>query len=57
MITLIVKNYCHNCPEFEPDVYKDTLYVNGEDINMTNIKCIHRQRCESIIEFLKLEKR
>lgn len=61
MISLYVKNYCHDCPEFEPDVEKDTIY--SEDFLMerityieTNIYCKHKDRCASMIKFLKEEK-
>lgn len=62
MISLYVKNYCHNCPEFEPDVEKDTFYdedFSGPTMNThtkTDIYCKHRDRCASMIKFLKEEK-
>lgn len=56
MITLNVKNYCHNCPEFEPYADKNTLYSGDEKMHMTEIRCIHSERCKIIAEFLELEK-
>lgn len=61
MISLYVKNYCHNCPEFEPDVEKDTIYSENYLMEkrtthtQTYIYCKHKDRCESMIKFLKKE--
>ena len=60
MITLKVEDYCHNCPEFEPDVDKDTQEM--VEYNMANrserrqvfctttVTCQHRHRCAAIYE-------
>lgn len=58
MISLYVKDYCHNCPEFESDVEKNTIYsenvLTGTNIHtQTDIYCKHKDRCESMIKFLK----
>lgn len=62
MIQLIVADYCHSCPEFEPDVDRksDTLYA--EDLFMgtreymtlceTTIRCVHRDRCKGMTTYL-----
>ena len=58
MIKLVVDEYCHECPEFEPDVNKDkeelvefdfmarvekrTMFCN------TTVTCQHRDRCAAI---------
>lgn len=63
MISLYVKDYCHNCPEFEPDVEKDTIYSENYLMGkrtthtQTDIYCKHRDRCESMIKFLKEERK
>lgn len=59
MIRLYVQNYCHDCPEFDPDVEKDTIYsenyLMGERTTHTHtyIYCKHKDRCASMIKFLK----
>ena len=62
MIKLEVKGYCNNCTEFEPDVNKDTIttvspntfFCDGT-INRTIVRCKHRHRCESMVDFLHKE--
>jgi hypothetical protein len=65
MIELVVKEYCHSCLEFEPDVNKDPVTYYTEDLFLgereymtvcnTVIHCAHRHRCESMISQLKRE--
>lgn len=55
MISLRVKNYCSNCPEFEPDVKKNAYRFNPTDdpvYYMTDIYCEHKDRCESMLKYL-----
>ena len=62
MISLDVKDYCSNCPDFEPDVDKDiSKYKNFEGDEVltfvnTSISCKHKHKCECIKEFLENEK-
>ena len=58
MITLKVEEYCHNCPEFEPDVDKDKeemIEYNmmsrsevREVFCTTTVTCQHHHRCAAI---------
>lgn len=60
MIVLKVEEYCHNCPEFEPDVDKDkeemyeyNLMARSESRQVsctTTVTCQHRHRCAVIYE-------
>ena len=60
MIVLKVEDYCHNCPEFEPDVSKDEQeLVEFDMMNRcekrhvlcdTTVTCHHRYRCAAIYE-------
>lgn len=62
MITLKVEDYCHNCPEFEPDVDKNTTeYFESDSMSFmrrekrtvmceTTVTCEHRLRCAAIYE-------
>lgn len=60
MISLLVKDYCYDCPEFEADVEKLTL-VNSElsqyniekTVTQTHIGCKHAVRCAGMVEYLK----
>lgn len=56
MISLHIKSYCHNCPEFEPDVQKEIHYLEGTNIERyvkTDIYCEHRIRCKKMVDYLK----
>lgn len=60
MISLLVKDYCHDCPEFEADVEKLNFVTNDlcrydtENIlTNTHIGCKHRVRCAGMVEYLK----
>ena len=59
MIELRVKEYCHDCPDFEPKVGKNTLSFFNVDrletIERTNtvITCQYHGRCASQMEYLK----
>lgn len=60
MIKLEVENYCQSCPEFEPDVDRNTQRYFAEDFNPfayeprvytvcdTIVRCEHRVRCQCI---------
>lgn len=50
MIKLNVMDYCHNCPDFEPDVDK-SYYIDGCPITL--VRCEDRCRCEAMIEYLQ----
>lgn len=61
MITLDVKDYCHNCPGFEAEVISDStrLYAGGvEYCEASNkvVKCRYRKRCEAMMKYLEKEK-
>lgn len=57
MIKLIVDDYCHDCPEFEPTVetqsYEDFF---GDMIVNHEVKCKYAERCERIKEYLDNQK-
>lgn len=54
MINLIVENYCHNCPGFEPDVKKyEYESGSGDEINTTDIYCKHKVRCTFMVMYLE----
>ena len=65
MINLKVDSYCHNCPEFEADVKKESFvaddlddihnYVIERTITNTSVTCKHRTRCLGMVEYLKGE--
>lgn len=57
MIKLNVAGYCHNCPDFEPNVEKDILYAPCDEIHETTITCKHKTRCEIICDFLRNEEK
>ena len=60
MITLKVEEYCHNCPEFAPDVdrvheeYRDFDFETYTHIPKviceTTVACLHRHRCMAIYQ-------
>lgn len=64
VIKLDVDEWCKDCPEFEPDVEKDTetneyfdFYDRIGTIRMTRtdttITCKHRLRCQSMVDYLR----
>ena len=60
MIELKVKEYCHNCPDFEAKVtVQDTdLFAAGESESVgrfcnTTVSCSHAKRCEGIKRYLE----
>lgn len=56
MIELYVAEYCHNCPEFEPNGETLTVFEDYiENTIVTHVCCEHRHRCESIVNYLKGE--
>lgn len=65
MITLIVEPYCQNCPDFEPKVDKNitecytdnlaTMERHRYSFANTEIRCVHRDRCKAVKEYLALE--
>ena len=63
MIKLDVDEWCKDCPEFEPDVEKDTEIFECFDIDSycpvkkiitdTAVTCKHRLRCQSMVDYLR----
>lgn len=54
MIELRIADYCHNCPEFEPDIDK-YVFQGTEPIVKTTVTCEHHQRCESMLSYIKTQ--
>ena len=50
MIELRVEDYCHDCPDFEPDCCK--VYANGK-IERVMVRCAYANRCRRITERLE----
>lgn len=60
MIVLKVEDYCHNCPEFEPELEKDMREAIGIDITSrtetrevyckTTVTCVHCHRCAAVYQ-------
>lgn len=57
MIKLDVKDYCHSCMDFDPDVvpaHKEfTDWTNEIVLTDTVIRCKNRDRCEAIRRYLE----
>lgn len=62
MIALKIEEYCHNCPDFEPSVNKETFSNYDIDFCKTRyrtntlITCERRDRCKSHMEYLSEQK-
>ena len=50
MIELKVEDYCHDCPDFEPDCCK--VFANGK-IERIMVHCSYANRCRRITERLE----
>lgn len=57
MIRLAVWEYCHDCPEFEPDVDKLEVQKGYYMTRRTNVYCKHQERCLGIVNYLREELR
>lgn len=58
MIRLEVKDYCHNCPEFQPDVeHPHALRTGHGDVILSDtvIRCERTDICEIIYKRAKKE--
>lgn len=57
MIKLYTDEYCDDCPDFEPEVYKDTdcawHYDGSGPMVATEIYCKHRARCACVSKHLE----
>ena len=49
MIRLDVKDYCHNCRDFEPIADR----INSLNMSVTVVRCEFRDKCEVIEQYLK----
>lgn len=55
MIRLEVKDYCHDCVDFEADVEGPTKLYSVDDIvawTDTIVRCKHRNRCANIVKYV-----
>lgn len=63
MIKLSVADYCHNCPNFEPEVDKaeystfELDFLEDRVHVETVVMCMHRDRCTCQMDYLKKQKR
>lgn len=48
MIKLDILDYCHTCPEFEPE--KTEVYFDGDVLHL--IMCSHKDKCNNIKKHL-----
>lgn len=55
MIQLSIREYCHGCPEFEPDVDKLEIWKGYDVTYQTDIRCKYRERCIEIVNYLRKE--
>lgn len=56
MIELQVKDYCQNCPDFEPTVDKKLSYADDEVIySLMTVCCKNALRCERMHKYIKKE--
>jgi hypothetical protein len=55
MIRLEIRDYCADCPDFEPDVEKSQALECGDEIirSDTVIRCRYRKRCTRIKRYLE----
>lgn len=61
MIELKIEEYCNNCPDFEPEIEKDTIYIEnitsyrtGPKVRVTtNIYCKRRLCCRCLRDSIK----
>lgn len=54
-IKIEVKDYCQDCPDFDPRVKKHDF---GSTLGMlTEVHCTHNRRCEEIYKTIKDELR
>jgi len=60
MIRIDVKEYCHSCTEFDPEVeYPIHIYANNDVAQSTDtiVRCKDRGKCENIKRHLEVEER
>lgn len=55
MIKLEVKDYCQSCPGFEALITKNEIFHEVCAGHDTIIRCKYRNRCESMVRYLKKE--
>ena len=56
MIRIDVKDYCHACMDFSPDVTKPVKYYGDTNeilLGDTIVQCEHARRCEAIRRYLE----
>lgn len=56
MIKLNVKEYCHDCPNFEAEQHRSILYSGANTIECMSdcvINCKHESTCNKIEDYLK----
>lgn len=57
MIELNVKERCHNCPDFAPEVLKDIRYGKEPDPTVDmQVLCEHRGLCDRLEMHIRKEK-
>lgn len=51
---LLLQDFCEYCPEFEPEIEKNTYSYLGDSCKCyTNIRCKNRKKCAKIAESIR----
>lgn len=61
MISLVIEDYCQDCPEFDPAIGRDNKYEFTSDGQVVSeryertVECSHRRRCANMANYIRKE--
>ena len=56
MLKLQIKEYCHDCDFFDPELEEPVAYFDGKKVYMEDrlVVCAHQHSCDKIEEYLRI---
>lgn len=61
MISLVIEDYCQDCPEFDPAIGRDNKCEFTSDGQVVSeryertVECSHRRRCANMANYIRKE--
>lgn len=50
---LLLQDFCEYCPDFEPEITKESFSPLAVNKTHTSIRCVNRKKCASIAKHIE----
>lgn len=50
---LLLQDFCEYCPDFEPEIIKESISSLADRKSCTSIRCVNRKKCAGIAKHIE----